>query len=76
MFTDKLGRYTNTLLVSLNNRISIRKAAGVQMVNRNQDIALAVMPRSDSGTDITYSENEQSSFADSLKFRPRLGEIM
>ncbi|KAF8498150.1 hypothetical protein F5888DRAFT_224818 [Russula emetica] len=70
--TAILGKlYSNTLLVSLNNRISIRsKVAGAQVINRNQGIAFAVTPRSDSSTDITYMESEQSSIAD--KFPGRL----
>jgi len=70
MFTDYLGRYSNTLLVSLNNRISVRKAASVQVPNRNQGIVLAATPRSDSSTDITCIEAEQSSVVD--KFPRRL----
>ena len=69
MFTDHLGRYSNTLLVSLNNRISVRKAASAKVTNRNQGIALAATPRSDSNTDITCIENDQSSVA---KFPRRL----
>jgi hypothetical protein len=71
MFTDYLGRYSNTLLVSLNNRISVRKAASARVTNRNQGMALAAAtPRSDSSTDITCIEEEQSSVAD--KFPRRL----
>jgi hypothetical protein len=70
MFTDYLGRYSNTLLVSLNNRISVRKAASTKVVNRNQGIALAATARSGSGTDITCIDDDQSSVAD--KFPRRL----
>ena len=63
MFTDNLGRYSNTLLVSLNNRISIRNSASTHVVVSQ---SLAVPPRSDSSTDtdITCIENEQSPVAD------------
>ena len=70
MFTDYLGRYSNTLLVSLNNRISVRNAVSTQGSNRNQGIALSVTPRSDSSTDIASMENEESSVGD--KFPRRL----
>jgi hypothetical protein len=70
MSTDYLGRYSNTLLVSLNNRISVRKAASAPVTNRNQGIALATTTRSDSSTDIMYIEEDQSSVAD--KFPRRL----
>ena len=71
MFTDYLGRYSNTLLVSLNNRISVRKAASAHVPNRNQGIALAATPRSDSSMDITCIEDEhKTSVAD--KFPRRL----
>lgn len=61
MFTDDLGRYSNTLLVSLNNRISIRNSASTRVfVSQN----FAVAPRSDRSTDITSIENEQSPVAD------------
>jgi hypothetical protein len=70
MFTDYLGRYSNTLLVSLNNRISVRKEASAQVTNRNQGmIALTATPRSDSSTDITCIENERSSVADKFPHR-------
>ena len=67
-----LGRYSNTLLVSLNNRIMVRNAAIAKVVNRDQGTPLAITPRSDSGTDITYiewaqwAESEQSSVADKI----------
>lgn len=61
MFTDYLGRYSNTLLVSLNNRILVRKAASAPVTNRNQGMALAAtLRRSDSSTEITCIEDEQS----------------
>ena len=73
MFIDYLGRYSNTLLVSLNNRISVRKAVVAQVPNRNQGIALAVTPRSDSSTDVTcVMENEQSPGADDKFPRSKL----
>ena len=57
MFTDKLARYSNTLLVSLNNRISIRNAvAGTPIASRSTAITFAVTPRSDSGIDISHLE--------------------
>ena len=70
MFTYYLGRYSNTLLVSLNNRITVRNAASAKVANRDQGIPLAVTPRSDSSTNITHiewahwTESEQSSVAD------------
>ena len=69
MFIDYLGRYSNTLLVSLNNRITVRNAASAKVANRDQGIPLAVTPRSNSGTDLTHiewdhwAESEQSSVA-------------
>jgi hypothetical protein len=63
MFTDTLGRYSNTLLVSLNNRISIRNSASTHVVV-SQSLAVAVPPRPDSSTDITSIENEQSPVVD------------
>ncbi|KAI0270137.1 hypothetical protein BGY98DRAFT_277307 [Russula aff. rugulosa BPL654] len=69
--TAILGKlYSNTLLVSLNNRISVRNAASTQGPNRNQGIALTVTPRSDSSTDITSMDNEESPVGD--KFPRRL----
>jgi len=59
--TDILGRYSNTLLVSLNNRISIRKVATTRgIANRTQAITLG-MPRFDSNTDIAIMEVERPS---------------
>ena len=55
MLIDYLGRYSNTLLVSLNNRITLRNAASAKVSNRDQGIPLAVTPRSGSGTDITHN---------------------
>jgi hypothetical protein len=48
---DNLDRYSNTLLVSLNNRISIREAAAIKEVEM---ISLAVEPlvTSQSGSDM------------------------
>ena len=65
MFTDKFARYSNTLLVSLNNRISIRNAVANTHVNsRSTAITFAVTPRSGSGTDLSHPglEGGQSSF--------------
>ena len=70
MFIDYLGRYSNTLLVSLNNRISVRNAASAKVANLDQGIPLAITPRSHSGTDLTHiewahwTESEQSLVAD------------
>ena len=59
--TDILGRYSNTLLVSLNNRISIRNVAATRgIANRTQAITLG-MPRFDSNTDIAIMEVERPS---------------
>jgi hypothetical protein len=64
MFTDKLVRYSNTLLVSLNNRISIRNAVtSTHVTSRSTAITFAVTPRSDSGTDISHLEGGWSSAA-------------
>jgi hypothetical protein len=48
---NNLDRYSNTLLVSLNNRISIREAAAIKEVEM---ISLAVKPlvTSQSGSDM------------------------
>ncbi len=65
MFTDSRGRYSNTLLVSLNNRISIRNSTGAHVVvSQIPAIIPTVAPRSDRSTDITGTENEQSPVAD------------
>ena len=55
MFTDKLARYSNTLLVSLNNRISIRNAMANTHVTSSLSpaITFAVAVRSDSDTDMS-----------------------
>lgn len=59
--TDTLCRYSNTLLASLNNRISIRKVATTRgIANRMEAITLG-MPRFDSNTDIAIMEVEQPS---------------
>jgi hypothetical protein len=67
---DNFRRYSNTLLVSLNNRISIRDATGKPVVSRRLAIELAittsVITRTDSGTDILYLENERSTAADKI----------
>jgi hypothetical protein len=63
IYTNNVGRYSNTLLVSLNNRISIRDAesTGIVHVNRNPTIPLAITVRSDVSTysDSMSMENEQ-----------------
>lgn len=67
--TAILGKlYSNTLLVSLNNRISIRNSASTHVVV-SQSLAVAVAPCSDSSTDITRIENEQSPVADKFPGR-------
>jgi hypothetical protein len=68
MFINNLGRYSNTLLVSLNNRISIRNSASTHVVV-SRSLAVAVAPRSDSSTDITRIENELSPVADKFPGR-------
>lgn len=64
---DNFRRYSNTLLVSLNNRISIRDSIGNPAVSRRPAIELAimteVMTRTDSGTDILCTESGRSSAA-------------
>lgn len=64
---DDFRRYSNSLLVSLNNRISTRDAIGNPVVSRRPAIELAittaVMTRTDSGTDISWLESEQSTAA-------------
>ena len=61
MFTDNLGRYSNTLLVSLNNRVSIRNSASTHVVVSQ---SLAVAPRSDYVSGVTCIEDGQSPVAD------------
>jgi hypothetical protein len=62
MHADNLGRYSNTFLVWLNNRISIRNAATARGVaNRPQALTLASAPHSDFSADVTFMEMEQSS---------------
>jgi hypothetical protein len=61
IYTDNLNRYSNTLLVWFNNRISIRKAAIAQVeVHRRAAIPLAITIQSDI---TTFMENEQSQVA-------------
>ncbi|KAF8498151.1 hypothetical protein F5888DRAFT_1803073 [Russula emetica] len=68
MFIDKPARYSNTLLVSFNNRISIRNAvAGTPAASRSTAIAFAVTPRSDGSTDISCLEGGRSSAAHKLQ---------
>ncbi|KAI0302139.1 hypothetical protein BC826DRAFT_500361 [Russula brevipes] len=61
--TSILGKlYSNTFLVWLNNRISIRNAATARAVaNRPQALTLGSAPHSDFGADVTFMEMEQSS---------------
>lgn len=63
--TAILGKlYSNTLLVSLNNRISIRNAVtNTPVAGRSTAISFAVAPSSDSGTDISHLDSVRSSTA-------------
>jgi hypothetical protein len=62
---DNFRRYSIALLVSLNNRISIRDATGNLVVSRKLPIELAVttstMTRTDSGTEISGMGSGRSS---------------
>ncbi|KAF8498152.1 hypothetical protein F5888DRAFT_225220 [Russula emetica] len=66
--TAILGKlYSNTFLVSLNNRISIRDATGNPVVRTGPAIEFAittsVMTRTDSGTDVLCTETGRSTAA-------------
>jgi hypothetical protein len=68
MYSDGFGRYSNTLLVSLNNRISIREAMGV--ANRSLDESretFPVTPGSQDTMDSIVQMTPTSSLADSEK---------
>jgi hypothetical protein len=52
LYSNVLGRYSNTLLVSLNNRISIREAAATTEVSiRSPAVTFAVTPLFEDGMD-------------------------
>jgi hypothetical protein len=56
MALTTVGRYSNTLLVSLNNRISIREAAASRgIANRKPSPAFGSAPPSDHCTDVTVT---------------------
>jgi hypothetical protein len=56
MALTTVGRYSNTLLVSLNNRISIREAAGSRgIANQTPVPAFASAPHSDHCSDVTIT---------------------
>ena len=55
-----LGRYSNTLLVSLNNRISIREGApNVVMSSRNPPVFPASTRGSDGSLDMDFTETKR-----------------
>jgi hypothetical protein len=57
--TENVGRYSNTLLVSLNSRISIREEGNPRVSTRTQSIAFVVTSHRDaSPTNITLKELE------------------
>jgi hypothetical protein len=52
LYGNIVGRYSNTLLVSLNNRISIREAAATTEVSiRSPAVTFAVTPLFEDGMD-------------------------
>jgi len=52
IYNDVFGRYSNTLLVSLNNRISIREAAATEKMSiKTSVVTFAVTPLSEDGVD-------------------------
>jgi hypothetical protein len=52
IYSDVFGRYSNTLLASLNNRISIREAAATNEVSiKSTAITFTVPPLSEEGMD-------------------------
>jgi hypothetical protein len=58
--TDNFGRYSNTLLVSLNSRISIRANENPRVLTLSPSIAFDITShRSSSPTNITLKEIEQ-----------------
>jgi len=76
MFTDKLARYSNALLVSLNNRISMRNAAeNTPVASLSTAIVFAVAPRSDSGTDISHLEDGRSSATHKFQISANRGDV-
>jgi hypothetical protein len=59
MDTENVGRYSNTLLVSLNSRISIREEGDPRNSAQTQSIAFAVAShQAASSTNITLKELE------------------